>query len=637
MQNFQQSMPGQGAVRAASAVIIISFVLALLYLGRVVFEPLAIAVLLSFVLTPPIQWLRRYHVGRVTSVIAVVVFVLTVIGAFGLLMETEVTRLAGEIPQYQNNLRNKIASLNNALIPSGALKRASSTLNSLATELKGGSSKNTGAQSALEGSTPIPVEVQSPEPATLQYLQNLIGPFVVPLTMAGLLILFLAFILFYREDLRDRMLRLGGTGDLHRTTAAMDDAGQRLSRYFLIQSAINASFGVCTFLGLWAIGVPNPVLWGALAAILRFVPYVGTPLAAIIPLLLAASIDPGWTKALATGALFLGIELVTGQAIEPVLQGQQTGLSPVAIVLSQLFWTLIWGVPGLLLAVPITVCIAVLGRHIDALSFVGVVLGDEPALLPHEGFYQRVLAGDATEATFQAEKQLATEPLSDYYDAVPMAALSMAHADAAEGKLSTEKQAELCSTIEEIAEDLADYSDEISSGKDNGAAWPRPGIKGENNPSVLPPGAYPILLVAARSPLDQAASLLLARILEKRGLAPAIEPYARSSSNYKPSAPRARIACISCFGASENPAPVRYLIRRWRRLLPETRFLACFWLLDGDTAKLEEWRKAAGADFAAASLKDAARICSDEALSAWERALPSGSDPEDAKPLKAAE
>lgn len=637
MQNFQQSMPGQGAVRAASAVIIISFVLALLYLGRVVFEPLALAVLLAFVLTPPIQWLRRYHVGRVTSVIAVVVFVLAVIGAFGLLMETEVTRLAGEIPQYQNNLRNKIASLNNALIPSGALKRASSTLNSLATELKGGSSKNTGAQSALEGSTPIPVEVQSPEPATLQYLQNLIGPFVVPLTMAGLLILFLAFILFYREDLRDRMLRLGGTGDLHRTTAAMDDAGQRLSRYFLIQSAINASFGVCIFLGLWAIGVPNPVLWGALAAILRFVPYVGTPLAAIIPLLLAASIDPGWTKALATGALFLGIELVTGQAIEPVLQGQQTGLSPVAIVLSQLFWTLIWGAPGLLLAVPITVCIAVLGRHIDALSFVGVVLGDEPALLPHEGFYQRVLAGDATEATFQAEEQLATEPLSDYYDAVPMAALSMAHADAAEGKLSTEKQAELCSTIEEIAEDLADYSDEISIAKDNGAAWPRPGIKGENNPPVLPPGAYPILLVAARSPLDQAASLLLAHILEKRGLAPAIEPYARSSSNYKPSAPRARIACISCFGSSENPAPVRYLIRRWRRLLPETRFLACFWLLDGDTAKLEEWRKAAGADFAAASLKDAARICSDEALSAWEKALPPGSDPEDAKPLKAAE
>ncbi len=563
MQNFQQSMPGQGAVRAASAVIIVSFVLALLYLGRVVFEPLTIAVLLAFVLTPPIRWLRRHHVGRVTSVIAVVVLALGVIGAFGLVMEAEVMRLAEEVPQYQNNLRKKIVSLNNALIPTGAFRRASSTLSDLADELKGGRSKSASDQRALEGQRPVPVEVQSPQPATLQHLQNLMGPFVVPLTMAGLLILFLVFILIYREDLRDRILRLGGTGDLHRTTAAMDDAGQRLSRYFLIQSAINSSFGFCIFLGLWAIGVPNPVLWGTLAAIWRFVPYVGTPIAAIIPLLLAAAIDPGWTKVLAAGALFLGLELVTGQAIEPVLQGQQTGLSPVAIVISQLFWTLIWGAPGLLLAVPVTVCIAVLGRHIDALNFIGVVLGDEPALAPHEGFYQRVLAGDATEATFQAEKLLATEPLSDYYDAVPMAALSLAQADAAEGKLPNEKQSELCSTIEEIVEDLADYSDVTSPAKNDEAAR----IEEENDASALPPGAYPILLIPARSPLDQAASLLLAHILEKRGLAPAIEPYAagRPGRGYKPSAPQARIACISCFG---NPAPVRYLIRRWRRLLP---------------------------------------------------------------------
>ncbi|MFZ0572298.1 MAG: AI-2E family transporter [Rhodomicrobium sp.] len=635
MQNFQQSMPGQGAVRAASAVIIVSFVLALLYLGRVVFEPLTIAVLLAFVLTPPTRWLRRHHVGRHTSVIVVVVLALAVIGAFGVVMESEVTRLAQEIPQYQNNLREKIISLNRTLSASGAFRRFSATLNNLSDELKGGSTNSASAPGVAGGRQPIPVEVQAPQPAALQYLQNLIGPFVVPLTMTGLLVMFLIFILFYREDLRDRVLRLGGTGDLHRTTVAMDDAGRRLSRYFLIQSAINASFGFCIFLGLWAIGVPNPVLWGALAAILRFVPYVGTPIAALMPLLLAAAIDPGWTKVLVTGALFLGLEGVTGQAIEPIVQGQQTGLSPIAIVLSQLFWTLIWGVPGLLLAVPVTVCIAVLGRHIHALDFIGVILGDEPPLAPHEGFYQRLLAGDATEATFQAEKLLATEPLSDYYDAVPMAALSLAQADAAEGKLPKEKQAELLSTIEEIVEDLADYSDGTGTAKDDEAAPAE-----EKNPPVLAPGAYPILLIPARSAIDQAASILLAHVLEKRGLAPAIEPYApgRLSRNYKPLAPQARIACISCFvGASQNPAPVRYLIRRWRRILPDTCFVACFWLLESDSAKLEEWGKAVGADFAAASLKDAARICYDEALGAFESAVPAVPIPQDAKALKAAE
>jgi predicted PurR-regulated permease PerM len=203
--------------------------------------------------------------------------------------------------------------------------------------------------------------------------------------------------------LRDRLLRLGETQDLQRTTEAMDDAGKRLSRYFLGQAAIYASFGAVIGICLWALGVPNPILWGVMAAILRFVPYIGTLIAAVFPLILAGSVDPGWTKVLLTALLFFGSELVTGQATEPVLQGQQTGLSPLAIVVAKLFWTLIWGVPGLLLAVTVTVCIAVFARHTETMNFLGVILGDEPPLAPHEGFYQRLLAGDANEAAFQAE------------------------------------------------------------------------------------------------------------------------------------------------------------------------------------------------------------------------------------------
>jgi predicted PurR-regulated permease PerM len=585
----------------------------MLYLGRMVLEPLAIAVLLAFVLAPPIRQLRRWHFGRVTSVIVVVVFALGVIGALGFVMETEITRFAGEIPQYQSNLREKIASLNKALVSSGTLKRASATLNNLAEELKVVQPKSPG-EAAPEGArnaqtaVPVPVEIQTPKPATLDYLQNLLSPLVTPVTMGGLLILFLVFILFYREDLRDRVLRLAGTGDLQRTTAAMDDAGKRLSRFFLIQSAINGLFG--TFIGsmLWLIGVPNPVLWGMLAGILRFVPYVGTPIAAVFPLLLASAIDPGWTKVLETAALFFVTELITGQAIEPILQGQLTGLSPVAIVIAQLFWTLVWGIPGLLLAVPITVCIAVAGKHIDALNFLGVVLGDEPALAPHEGFYQRVLAGDATEATFQAEGQLATEPLSDYYDGVPMKALALAQADAANGRLSQEKQLELCDTIEEVVEDLAEYTDDIGAPQAN----QRPGSEPDPSQAVPSSGNYPILLIAARSALDQSASLLLADILRKRELEPSIQSYSAARRRFKPAAAKAKLVCVSCFGA-HSPVSMRYLIRRWERLIPGARFVACFWFLAADAVTLQEWRTNVGADFIATSLKETADICSREA------------------------
>ncbi|HZV19998.1 MAG TPA: AI-2E family transporter, partial [Hyphomicrobiales bacterium] len=310
-------------IRVAGGIIIISFLLSALYLGRIVLEPLAIAVLLAFILAPPIRRLRRLHVGRVSSVILVVVFAFAVIGALAFVMETEVTRLATDLPQYQDNLRKKITSLNSALIPSGALKRASNTLSSLAEEFNSKRedpvSGTPETQPRNRSRAPIPVIVQPPEAPTFEYLQNLINPFITPLTMGGLIVLFLIFILFYREDLRDRVLRLAGHRDLQRTTAAMNDAGKRLSRYFLIQSAINGCFGLFIAVMLMLIGVPNSILWGMLAAILRFVPYIGTPIAAIFPLVLAAAIDPGWSKVIATAALFLVSEGVTGQAIEPVL------------------------------------------------------------------------------------------------------------------------------------------------------------------------------------------------------------------------------------------------------------------------------------------------------------------------------
>ena len=615
----QQPAQEGSIVRVASAVIIVSFVLTLLYLGRVVLEPLAIAVLLAFVLTPPIRRLRSLFLGRVTSVIAVVGFALAILVALGFVMETQISRLAGEIPKYQQNLREKISSLNKALVSSGTLQQASSTLDSLASEL-GGKGPNSSPQGqagkANQQPAPIPVEVQKPQSATLQTIEELLSPIIEPISMAGLLVLFLVFILFYREDLRDRILRLGGTRDLQTTTAAMNDAGKRLSRYFLIQASINGCFGLFIGAALWIIGVPNFILWGMLAGILRFVPYVGTPMAAVFPLALASAIDPGWSKVLETALLFFVAELITGQAIEPVLQGQQTGLSPVAIVLAQLFWTLIWGVPGLLLAVPITVCIAVLGRHVEALSFLGVVLGDEPALAPHEGFYQRVLAGDAIEVVDQAESQLEEQRLSDYYDAVAMKALALAEADAARGRLSDDRQAEILRVIENVVEDLEDYTDEDSKSKqDNQPAGKGNGASDKGSASDADKEASPILLIPAQSAVDQAASVLLADVLRKRGAAPSIMPrdQTRRASGSNALRTGARIICISSFERPRAGAlPARYLIRRWRRALPDARFLACFWRPDQDAENMEELRKKVGADLIATSLKDAAQICCDE-------------------------
>ena len=616
----QQPAQEGSIVRVASAVIIVSFVLTLLYLGRVVLEPLAIAVLLAFVLTPPIRRLRSLFLGRVTSVIAVVGFALAILVALGFVMETQISHLAGEIPKYQQNIREKISSLNKALVSSGTLQQASSTLDSLASELGGkgptSSSPQGQAGKANQQPAPIPVEVQKPQSATLQTIEELLSPIIEPISMAGLLVLFLVFILFYREDLRDRILRLGGTRDLQTTTAAMNDAGKRLSRYFLIQASINGCFGLFIGAALWIIGVPNFILWGMLAGILRFVPYVGTPMAAVFPLALASAIDPGWSKVLETALLFFVAEVITGQAIEPVLQGQQTGLSPVAIVLAQLFWTLIWGVPGLLLAVPITVCIAVLGRHVEALSFLGVVLGDEPALAPHEGFYQRVLAGDAIEVVDQAESQLEEQRLSDYYDAVAMKALALAEADAARGRLSDDRQAEILRVIENVVEDLEDYTDEDSKSKqDNQPAGKGNGASDKGSASDADKEASPILLIPAQSAVDQAASVLLADVLRKRGAAPSIMPrdQTRRASGSNALRTGARIICISSFERPRAGAlPARYLIRRWRRALPDARFLACFWRPDQDAENMEELRKKVGADLIATSLKDAAQICCDE-------------------------
>lgn len=635
----------------ASGLVVASVVIAFLYFGRAVFEPLALAVVLSLVLAPIVRRLRRWGIGRATSVIATVLLAVAALGGLGYVMATQITDLAGELPRYESNLRDKARALGGSTLTSGALEKASGTLKELQKEMAKpdpaagapgsvapapGSAPDAGAAAPK----PVLVEVREPEPTPLQSVRDVLEPTLPVLATLGLVILFLGFILMQREDLRDRLVKLAGAGDLQRSTVAMNDAAKRLSKFFLIQTGLNAGFGVCIGIGLWIIGVPNPILWGVLAGLMRFVPFIGAWIAALFPVILAAAVDPGWTMVIATAALFLVLEPLAGQVVEPMVYGHNTGLSPGAVVIATLFWALLWGPVGLLLATPITVCLVVLGKHIEGLAFFDVLLGDEPALLPEERFYQRVLAGDATEAADQAEQQLKTQALSTYYDAVPMKALALAQTDAAGGKVSREQQLEIRDTIEEVAEDLADYADAApdspagAEGIVDGDEDDAPKIA-PISPSVAPdtvPDAWrvphQILCIPARSALDQSACTLLTHLLRKHGLSARVEPYDAGPLKSLPEESRqARIVCLSYFGAAANPAPVRYAIRRLKRVMPAVKFIAGFWLLSADEAKAEAWRTAVGADFVATTLAAATAICVEEAIKAGAELIPAGGTP----------
>jgi predicted PurR-regulated permease PerM len=607
-----RTIGSQGLTSLASGLIVATLIILFLYMGREILEPLVIAALLGFILAPLIRRLRGWGLWRIPSVMATVLFAIAIIAALGSTIVLQVAQLADELPKYETNLRAKIRTVGGGALTSSALERASSTLKDLQNEIS-----KSGVTAPTEGQKPLVVEVRQPEPKGLESIANVVRPLLSPLATTALAILFLLFILLQREDLRDRFLRLAGTADLQRSTAALDDAASRLSRFFLMQTILNAGFGLVIGVGLWLIGVPNAVLWGILAGLMRFVPFVGSIIAAFFPIALAAAVDPGWGMVIATAALFIVAEPLAGHVIEPVLYGQHTGLSPVAIVVSTLFWALLWGPIGLLLATPLTVCMVVLGRHIAALEFIEVLLGDEPALEPEERFYQRLLAGDATEAADQAEKQLKAQSLSAYYDSVPMKALALAQSDAAHGKLPADKQLAIRDTMAEIVEDLADHPDEATEPKEGEPA--NTAVAAVLMPEQLRPGwqvDHPVLCIASRSPLDEAAATMLAQLLEKHGLPARVQPFTDVASirGLKIDALDAPLVCLSYFGAVGNPAHVRFLIRRLKRMMPNAKFLAGYWMLGEDPGKGQEWKAAVGADLAATSLSDAVAICVNEAL-----------------------
>ena len=587
-----KAIAASGLTIVASQLIVATLVILFLYAGREIFQPLVVAALLAFILSPLIRRLRSWWMPRIPAVLLSVLLAITVLAGLSATIVMQVSQLAEVLPKYEGNLRAKIHAINGGALTTGALEKASGTLKGLQTEIN----TSTAPEPTTPEQKPMPVVVRQLQPTGLQSISDAVSILVTPVTSAALTILFLIFILLQREDIRDRFLRIVGTDDLHRNTALLDDAATRLSRFFLLQTIVNAGFGAVIGIGLAAIGIPNAALWGSLAALLRFLPFIGAIVAAVLPVALAAAVDPGWSLVIATAALFIVADTLAGNIIEPLLYGQHTGLSPLAIVIAAMFWASLWGPIGLLLATPLTVCLVVLGSHIEAFQLMAVLLGDEPALEEDERFYQRLLSGNATEAADQAEKQLKEVSLSTYYDSVPMQALALAQADAAAGKLLSDKQLAMRDTLAEVVDTLADYGDGESSPEAGGSLGS-------------------VLCIASRSPLDEAAALMLVHLLEKQGLTAQSQPFAdvAMAKAVKIEAIDPRLVCLSYFGAGANPAHVRYLIRRLKRRMPMTKFLAGYWLLGTDAQKSEDWKTSVGADFVATSLAEAVSICVREA------------------------
>ena len=469
------------------------------------------------------------------------------------------------------------------------------------------------------------MEVRQPDPSALESLQSLISPLLHPLATTGIIVIFVIFILLKREDLRNRLIRLAGSHDLQRTTAALDDAASRLSRLFLIQLLLNGSFGIIIGTGLWLIGVPSAILWGILAAVLRFVPYIGAVIAAAFPLALAVAVDPTWSMLLWTVALFVVVEPIVGHVIEPMVYGHSTGLSPVAVVASATFWTALWGPIGLVLATPLTVCLVVLGRHVERLEFLDVMFGDRPALSPPEIFYQRMLAGDPTEASEKAEEFLKERSLSSYYDEVALKGLQLAQADVERGALDPERLIKIRDAVSEFASNISEQDDRLPP-----KIIPTTDVEAtsavetvaedapfENLPVLriedLSPdwqGQHPILCVAGRSLIDEAAAIMLGQLSTAHGLSARVEgAEALSTANiFRLETAGVAIVCLVYMDAS-GPAHMRYSVRRLRRKLPKATIILGCWMKDMDPAALESLREGAKADLAAATLGGALKHC----------------------------
>ncbi|SFC72841.1 Predicted PurR-regulated permease PerM [Collimonas sp. OK412] len=504
-----------------------AIVLALLYFGRDVLIPITLAIILSLLITPFIHRLRQIGIGPTISVCVAVVMLALALGAVGLVIGSQVVRIGASLPQYADTIRSKVAVLDQLTLGKlGELNgEAGRWIEHLSDRQRGA-----GPDAAAPGSSksPIAVEIHEPPQQPLQLLTRIASSVWPPLETAGIVFVVLIFVLLEHEALRDRFIRLAGGNDLRATTVAVNDAGERLSRFFVSQFAVNIGVGVLIWLGLSILGLSQALLWGAMAAILRFIPYVGVWIAAFCATLLAAAISPGWSLAVMTLILFLVIEVVFAQVVEPKLYGHTTGLSPLSVVIAAIFWSWIWGPVGLVLSTPLTLCLVVAGRYFRTLNMFEILLGEIPALTLPQNFYQRALSGDTQEIIASARRILKRKSFAAYCDSVLVPALHLARADLDADAISKGEQLKVASAIAAVIEALGEnpkwwrqYTrvsmlDDINIGHQ--LRRRREAVIGSTQGSFDVPAGTVVLGIGAGSLGDELAAEILVRILRKQGV-----------------------------------------------------------------------------------------------------------------------
>lgn len=553
-------------------------VVAALYLGRDLLVPLALAVILAFVLAPLARLLRRAGLGELGGVLLAVLLGVAGILGVTLVVLRQLAEIAAELSRFGDNIRAKLEQLR------------------LAEMLAGAQEAVRGLRDLFGGPPgPIAATPAASEPSPVEMAALFLGPVLAPLATAGIVVVFALFILLYREDLRDRVIRLAGARDLHRTIGALDDAAWRLSRLFLAQLGMNAALGVVVAAVLWLLGLPGAPLFGIIAGLMRFVPFVGTPIAVIPPLLLALAADPGWALAIGVLVLFAVVEPLMGQVVEPLVLGRRTGLSPLSVIVAATFWTFMWGPIGLLLATPLTVCLVVLGRHVPRLEFLDVMLGDRPPLKPEESFYQRALEGDADALVAQARAALkAGTPLVAWHDEVALRGLALAEADWSREVLEPARLAAIRQQVETLLDELAETPPAVAT---RPAPWRAEGA---------------VLCVAGRGRLDDLSAAVAAQGLRHEGFGALTLSGAALEGAGEPllDSARVRACCLSVLQEGSSAAAVRYFLRRLGRRLPGVPVVVALWHAPPGSPILAELRETpGGAAVVATSLGEVLAFC----------------------------
>ena len=483
---------------------------ATLYFARSILVPLALAVLIAFILSPVVTWLEKIHIGRVVAVGVVSVLFISSTAALAWVVTHQLLDVADKIPDYKENIKDKLSVVRS--MRDGRISKATGTVNELGSEISAAAAPAQPANSAAhQRSRPMPVVVQT-QSDPFSMLTSLLGPLLGPVGTGGVVVVFAIFMLINRESLRNRLLRLAGQGHLSSTTRALDDATKRVSRYLLLQSLVNVSYGCLVGLGLHFIGVPNPVLWGVLAGLFRYIPYLGPLVGGILPLLLALGAFDDWKRPLLVLAMFVVLELSTANFVEPMLYGSQTGITSLAILIAAIFWTVVWGPVGLLLSTPLTVCLVAFGKHTPKLEFLTVLFGDETVLPQDAKIYQRLLASDPEEAREIAEAHVKESSIEDLYESVLIPMLILAKHDRDRRHIDESQLAYLYQNTRELVEELGD---EFASATADSANESEPKKKPERVAAST--AAYEALVVPAQDEGDEIVGIMLAQFASKAG------------------------------------------------------------------------------------------------------------------------